>query len=203
MENPLTDELIEELNEIIQLPKEEQSLKLKEYFKKLNPEQLEFLKKHQTQQCIFCGIAIGQVNSYKIYEDDDIISVLDINPASKGHVLVIPKMHLKYTYEISPKIFEIVNLISKKIKEVLNCDSNIFIANGEEAGEKFEHVVVNIIPRHKDDGINFSWNFNKTSEKQLNEIANKLKIEVKKPEKIKENLRNIENLEYKKLKRIP
>jgi len=199
MENPLTEEEIQELNEIIKLPKEEQEIKLKEYFKKLTPEKIEFLKQFQTQQCVFCGIALGKINSYKIYEDNDIISVLDINPASKGHVLVIPKMHLKYSYECSLKLFEIANLIAKKIKEVFSYDTNIFVSNGQDAGEKFEHLSVNIIPRYKNDNINFTWEFNKTSEKELNELANKLKFNIEKKEEIKK----IEEREFKKITRLP
>ncbi len=199
MENPLTEELIEELNEIIQLPREEQSLKLKEFFKKLTPEQIEFLKKHQSQQCIFCGIALGQINSYKIYEDNDLVAVLDINPASNGHVILIPKMHLKYSYELPLKIFEIANLISKKIKEVLGYDTTILVANGSLAGEKFDHLTVNIIPRYEKDNLNFSWNPKKADEKDLIELNNKLKIEIKKQEEPKKfNYRE----EYK-IKRIP
>src|SRR3989344_9518508 len=109
MENPLTEEEIQELNEIIKLPKEEQEMKLKEYFKKLTSEKIEFLKQFQTQQCVFCGIALGKINSYKIYEDNDVVAALDINPANKGHVLVIPIMHLKYSYESPNKIFEVSN----------------------------------------------------------------------------------------------
>ena len=199
MENPLTEEEIQELNEIIKLPKEEQGMKLKEYFKKLTSEKIEFLKQFQTQQCVFCGIALGKINSYKIYEDNDVISVLDINPASKGHVLVIPKMHLKYSYESSLKLFEMANLIAKRVKEVLGYDTNIFVANGQDAGEKFEHLVINIIPRYKNDNINFTWDFNKTSEKELNELANKLKFEIEKKEKIKE----IEEKEFNKITRLP
>ena len=198
MENPLTDEEIQELNEIIKLPREEQSKKLKEYFKKLTPEKIEFLKKFQTQQCIFCGIALGKINSYKIYENDEVIAILDINPASKGHILVVPKMHLKYSYEISIKIFEVANLVAKRIKEVFGYDTNIFIANGENAGQKFEHLVINVIPRYKDDKINFNWEFNQTSEKALNELASKLKFEVK-----KEEPRKIIERAPSKIRRLP
>jgi len=199
METPLSDELIQELNEIVKLPKDEQSLKLKDFFKKLNPEQIEFLKKYQTQQCVFCGIAVNQINSYKVYEDEDAVAVLDINPASQGHVIVIPKMHLKYSYELSNKVFEVANLVSKRMKEVLNADTNILISNGEDAGEKFEHVVINVIPRYKDDGINLNWEFTKTSEKQLKELSSKLKFEIKKPEVV----RKIEEREGSFPKRVP
>ena len=198
METPLSEELINELNEIIKLPREEQSLRLKEFFKKLTPEQIEYLKQFQTQQCVFCGITLGKINSYKIYEDTELIAVLDINPASLGHVLVIPKMHLKYSYEFSNKIFEISNLIAKRIKEVFDYDTNIFIANGVNAGQKFEHLVINIIPRYSGDNLNLAWQPKPTSEKELNELVSKLKFEIK-----KEEVRKIETREPKKIIRLP
>jgi|SRR3989344_4115199 len=199
MENPLTEELIEELNEIIQLPREEQSIKLKEFFKKLTPEQIEFLKKNQSRQCIFCGISLGQISSYKLYEDNDSVAVLDINPASNGHVIIIPKMHLKYSYELPLRIFEITNLISKKIKDVLGYDTTILISNGLSAGEKFEHFTVNIIPRYEKDNLNFNWNFKKADDKDLIELSNKLKIEIKRQEEPKKFVYREEH----KIKRIP
>jgi len=199
MENSLTDEEIQELNEILKLPREDQSYKLKEFFKKLTPEKIEFLKQFQTQQCIFCGIALGKIKSYNIYEDEDVIAVLDINPASEGHVLIIPKMHLRYSYEFPLKIFDIANLVVKQIKEVLGHDSNILVSNGEHAGQKFGHLVINIIPRYKDDELDFNWEFKGTSEKELNELARKLKFEIKKePEKTK-----IEERKPRKIIRIP
>ena len=89
---------------------------------------------------------------------------------------------------------------NERIKEVLNCDTSIIINNGEEAGEKFSHVVVNVIPRNKDDKINFNWNFKKIDETELNELTSKLKIQIKKEEKVREEIK--ERQPYK-IRRIP
>jgi histidine triad (HIT) family protein len=188
LDNPLTDDQIEELNEIIQLPREEQAKKLPEFLKTLNKEQMEFIKKHQTQQCLFCGIVLGNISSYKVYEDNDFLAVLDINPANLGHVLIIPKIHVKNSYEVNSKIFEIANLIAKKMKEKLDADSNIFIANGENAGQKLDHIIVHVIPRYKDDNINLMWNSRKVAEAKLNEILLILKIKEEKKEIKKEKI---------------
>jgi len=188
LDNPLNDEQIEELNEIISLPREEQNKKLPGFLKKLNPEQIEFLKKNQSQQCIFCSIIFGNISSYKIYEDNDFLAVLDINPANLGHVLIIPKPHLKNIYDVNLKIFEIADLICKKFKEKLNFDSTILVNNGEFAGQKIEHTVVNVIPRNKDDNINFEWERKKVDENKLKEIMNILKIEQEKKEVKKEKI---------------
>ena len=188
MENPLDDNQINELNEIVKLPREEQSKRLPGFLKKLDKDQIEFLKKHQTQQCLFCGIVLGNIKSYKIYEDEEFVAVLDINPANSGHVLIIPKAHLKNSYDTNPRIFDLANLIAKKIKEKLNADSNIFVANGENAGQRIEHLVVNVIPRYENDKINFNWDMKKSNEKELNELANKLKFQEEKKEVKKEKI---------------
>lgn len=188
MENPLTDEQINELNEIIKLPRQEQAKRLPDFFKKLNKEQIEFLKQYQTQQCLFCGIVLGNIQSYKIYEDNEFVAVLDINPANLGHILMIPKAHVKNSYEINPKIFEIANMIAKKMKEKLDADSNIFIANGENAGQKIEHFIVNVIPRYKDDNVELTWQGKKVSQEKLQEIQKILQIKEEKKEVKKEKI---------------
>ena len=76
---------------------EEQRKELEEKLKKMSPEEL---KEFQKQQCIFCQIIAGKVPSKKVYEDAQCIAVLDIAPASKGHLLIMPKEH----YAIMPQI---------------------------------------------------------------------------------------------------
>ena len=180
MDNPLNSEQTEELNEIIKLPREKQAAKLKEFLSTLSQEQVEFIKQSQTQHCLFCGIVLGTVQSHKLYENNNLSAVLDINPANPGHALIIPKIHAKNSYKIDSKIFEIANLISRKMKEKLDADSNIFIANGENAGQKIEHAVVHVIPRYKNDKIGLTWSPKKINEEQLSELSSILKIEEKK-----------------------
>lgn len=110
------------------------------------------------QQCIFCQIISGSVASKKIYEDDKVIAVLDINPANPGHMLVIPKEH----YSIMPQIpdFEIEHLgmIAKAlsrsaISSIKAQGTTIFIANGVAAGQRAQHFMMHIIPRLEKDDV--------------------------------------------------
>lgn len=113
---------------------------------------------NQKNQCIFCQLISGSKESYKVYEDDKVLAILDIAPANKGHVLLIPKMH----YPIMPAVpedilnhlFKIAQGISQALlKAMLVSGTNIFVANGAFAGQQIPHFVVHIIPREKDDGI--------------------------------------------------
>ncbi|MEE8211391.1 MAG: HIT domain-containing protein, partial [Acidiferrobacterales bacterium] len=55
-------------------------------------------------ECIFCKIVTGDVPCFKLYEDDQTIAFMDINPANEGHTLVIPKEHWEDVYAISPEL---------------------------------------------------------------------------------------------------
>jgi len=172
----LSQEQILELQEIGKLPVEEQKVKLSEFMSTLSPEQVEFLKK---QQCLFCGIANGRIDSKKIYEDDKVVAVLDINPGNKGHCLVFPKEHFNKLDEFDVgHLFNVVSKLNKKIKEVVGSEgSNVFVADGEVAGQRFDHVVVHVIPRFKDDGVVFRWEGKEVSEEELNELVSEIKID--------------------------
>ena len=134
---------------------DEQRKQLEEKIKKMSPEEL---KEFQKQQCIFCQIIAGKVPSKKVYEDDTTIGVLDINPAARGHVLVMPKEH----YAIMPQIpdaeighlFLVSKYISQIILKVLKATGTmVYVANGMAAGQKAQHFMVHVIPRKEDDGI--------------------------------------------------
>ena len=182
--NPFSEEQIKELNEIASLPIEQQRERLGVFLKTLNPEQIEYLKKMQGQgqECLFCSIIDKKIEGYVVYEDNEYIGVLDINPANKGHVLVMPKDHIAFSTQIedSGRLFDIANKIAKKIYDVFKTGCNIFVANGAEAGQRLNHLVIHVIPRFQNDGINFVWQGKKVEEKELKEICNKMKIDVEK-----------------------
>ena len=146
--------------------------------KNMTPEQIRELQK---QNCIFCHIINGKVQSRKIYEDDNVFAILDINPASPGHILLLPKEH----HSIMPQIkeneigymFMLAKALSNACLRALKCHgTNIFVANGVAAGQKAPHFMIHIIPRKDGDGIT-SFNLKKSeiSEQELDEMQKKLK----------------------------
>ncbi len=106
--------------------------------------------------CIFCDIIDGKAPSLDIYEDEYVLCFLDINPLSQGHTLVIPKKHadrLEELDEIRENIFRVVHRLAPKIADAVEAPAyNIFINNGEEAGQEIPHIHCHILPRFKDDG---------------------------------------------------
>ena len=190
MENPLNKEQIKKFNEISKLTGEKQQQELQKFIKTLTPEQVEFLKKQQMQggECPFCSITEGKISSYKIYEDNELVAVLDIKPANEGHVLIIPKKHVQFSTDLEDvgHIFNIANKIAKRIYDVLKLDSNIFLANGVNAGQRMGHMIVHVIPRKENDKIVFNWNGKELDEKTLEELKNELYFVIEEPKIIEE-----------------
>lgn len=133
----------------------EEQKAMQEKLKNMSPEEL---KEYQKQNCIFCHIVSGKVPSKKIYEDDKALAILDINPATKGHILLLPKEH----YSIMPQIpenviahlFMVAKALSNSMLKSMGCKgTNIFVANGAAAGQKAQHFMLHVIPRYDDDGV--------------------------------------------------
>ena len=108
--------------------------------------------------CIFCKIAAGKIPSATIYEDSHFRVFLDINPATKGHCLIVPKEHFENIYELDAdtagKAFILATLISRALKNVLGCDGlNVVQNNGPIAGQSVFHFHMHLIPRYRDDGL--------------------------------------------------
>ena len=110
--------------------------------------------------CVFCGIVEGEVPSFKVYEDDQVLAYLDINPFSKGHTLVIPKEHSKGLLDTGDQVLcdliAKVKKIAAHIAFALGCDGfNILQNNGDAAGQTVRHVHFHIIPRWTGDPLTF------------------------------------------------
>ncbi|RFU64397.1 HIT family protein [Peribacillus saganii] len=114
--------------------------------------------------CIFCKIINGEIPGSKIYENEHVLAFLDISQVTKGHTLVIPKIHKENIYELTPEIaghvFEAVPKIAKAIKEEFKpIGLNIVNNNGEAAGQTVFHYHMHLLPRYGEgDGFGAIWN---------------------------------------------
>ena len=142
------------------------------------------------ENCIFCNIIKGKVSNYTLYEDSNFLAFLDINPASKGHTIVFPKEHYQVLAQIPEKLieklFNIANKMSSIIFETVQAEgTNIFVANGQAAGQNSPHAIIHIIPRFRDDNLGLIWEPKKGDDNELNELQSIIKnkassIEIKK-----------------------
>ena len=136
-------------------PTEEQRKQLEEKIKNMSPVELQEL---QRQQCIFCQIVTGKIPSKKVYEDAVCMAILDINPAAKGHLLLLPKEHYAIMPQMPEKVLGHLTIVSKNLSQVLlkvlRADgTTLFIANGAAAGQRAQHFLLHLIPRKSRDGV--------------------------------------------------
>lgn len=110
-------------------------------------------------QCIFCKILEGEIPSYKIYEDEHVLAFLDISQITKGHTLVIPKVHNETIFDMSEetaaKLFAVVPAISRALKQAFQPQGlNMLNNNGSFAGQEVFHYHLHLIPRYdENDGF--------------------------------------------------
>ncbi|MBQ1879108.1 MAG: HIT family protein [Candidatus Enteromonas sp.] len=102
---------------------------------------------------IFCRIIKGEIPSTKIYEDDDVLAILDISQTTKGHTLVIPKAHcdnfLSCPADIMHKVMDVAQRIGQAEMSILGAKGvNILTNVGEPAGQSVMHFHVHVIPRY-------------------------------------------------------
>ena len=112
--------------------------------------------------CIFCKLANGVIPTNTVYEDDDFRVIMDAAPAAMGHALVIPKNHFDDALHADAGVLggamEVAARVAGGIKAATGCDGvNILQNNGEAAGQTVFHLHVHVIPRFKDDKVNFSY----------------------------------------------
>jgi histidine triad (HIT) family protein len=112
--------------------------------------------------CLFCKIVAGEVPSQRIAEDEKTVSFMDINPATRGHALVIPKEHAVNLLEIAPDDLTAVALaaqqLAKRVSERLGADGvNLINSCGSAAWQTVFHFHVHVIPRYADDPLKLPW----------------------------------------------
>ena len=127
------------------------------------------------EDCLFCKIAKGEIHSATVYEDSHFTVILDVNPATKGHCLIIPKEHFDNIYDLdgetAGKLFALATCIARAMKDALKCDGlNLIQNNGEVAGQTVNHFHLHLIPRYEGDGLNLNWPQQEISGEQLEEI---------------------------------
>lgn len=130
--------------------------------------------------CIFCKIIKGDIPSRTLYEDDSYKVIMDIEPADKGHALILPKDHYADLYEIPEDLAAGATKLAKKLitefTTKLNCDGyNILQNNKEAAGQTVSHYHVHLVPRYAAGQKLFRYEHLKLTSEEMDEIEGKIK----------------------------
>ncbi len=132
--------------------------------------------------CIFCKIVKGEMPCHKVWEDEDFLAFLDVNPVVEGHVLVIPKKHYKDIFETPLDIVRKINVVCKNIalilKEKLGInDVNILNASGKNAQQSVFHLHYHVVPRKRKDGLDLWFHVDYKDKINLSKFAKKIRGE--------------------------
>jgi histidine triad (HIT) family protein len=126
--------------------------------------------------CIFCKIIKGDIPSATVYEDEYFKAIMDISPAAKGHIIILPKQHSDNLLELDADSASRALLVAQKIAraqmEELKCDGvNLLQNNGEAAGQTVNHFHIHLIPRYNGDEVAIEWPHGTYAEGEAAELA--------------------------------
>ena len=112
--------------------------------------------------CLFCKIVAGEIAATRVDEDERTVAFMDINPATRGHALVVPRQHAADLFEIEEDELAHVAVAAKrlaaKMSDTLDCDGiNLLQSNGRAAWQTIFHLHVHVIPRYDDDPLRLPW----------------------------------------------
>ena len=135
----------------------------------------------QKKDCIFCKIAKGEIpqGKGKVFDDENFFGILDINPISEGHTLIIPKKHYELISDMPAVEYNsLMRTVRKFSKAVMKFSEgmNIIQNNKKIAGQTVPHVHFHLIPRFSDDKVEFNyWHQPKLSKKKMERVAEQIK----------------------------
>ena len=131
--------------------------------------------------CIFCKIVAGEIPSFKLFEDEATLAFMDINPASEGHALVIPKEHAPDVYGVSDEALARTVVTAKRVAaalaRTLNPDGlNLVQCNGAAAAQSVMHFHVHVLPRAKNDGLAMNWGLKLGDIDAIGRLAERVRV---------------------------
>jgi histidine triad (HIT) family protein len=111
--------------------------------------------------CVFCKIISGEIPTNKVYEDENIVAILDISQATKGHTLIVAKKHYKNLYDIDENvaadIFRVIPKLANALKSAFHPIGLNVLINTEKPLQTVFHFHVHLIPRYPHDGVEIDF----------------------------------------------
>jgi histidine triad (HIT) family protein len=132
------------------------------------------------EDCLFCGIVAGDVPGQIVDSDEHTVAFMDINPATRGHALVVPREHAADLMEISDADLErtmvAARRLARKMEETLEPDGfNLLNACRPAAWQTVFHYHLHVIPRYDDDPLKLPWVPRGADEEAIAEVADEIR----------------------------
>ena len=135
----------------------------------------------QDEECIFCSIVAGDADASVVYQDDQVTAFMDLMPANPGHLLVIPNQHASGLADLPDTAGGKMMIVGRRLADAIRRSGvrvegvNLFLADGEVAGQVVFHTHLHVIPRYAGDGVAFSFGHTSMAErKDLDELAQQI-----------------------------
>ena len=132
--------------------------------------------------CVFCKIIRGDLPSSIVYENEQVMAIMDIQPINAGHVLVLPKTCYETMREVPADLalalFAVVKQVEQSLWEVegMVCEgTNILQNNGRSAWQEVKHVHFHVIPRFAGDNFRIKYQAKHPAKSELDTLANAIK----------------------------
>ena len=132
------------------------------------------------EDCLFCKVVAGEVPAQLVDEDEHTVAFMDINPATRGHALVVPRTHSTDLIEIPDEDLEWTMLAARRltrmIDEALSPDGfNILNSCRPAAWQTVFHYHLHVIPRYDDDPLKLPWIPRGADADEIAAIANRIR----------------------------
>jgi len=129
--------------------------------------------------CIFCKLAKGEIPTKTLYEDEEFRIILDAEPLTRGHALILPKKHAKDLFELDEetagKAYQLAKQFGEKMMQALHADGmNILQNNKSAAGQSVFHFHIHLIPRYEKDGVTLGMEGGKEPSYSLEEVMEEI-----------------------------
>ncbi|MBA3307383.1 MAG: HIT family protein [Chloroflexi bacterium] len=134
--------------------------------------------------CIFCQIVAGEAPASFVHRDELVSAFLDIRPVTPGHILVIPDEHVVHTHDLpeatGERLFAVARRLAQSLRrtDAVRADGvNLFVADGEAAGQEVFHAHLHVIPRYQGDGFVVdasAWRDTQPTREELDEVAGRI-----------------------------
>lgn len=130
--------------------------------------------------CVFCLIVAGKTPAAKVFEDEQVLAIMDIRPINEGHVLVMPKQHYPSLTDLPGDVWAHQASVAKDIGGAIRhsgvrCEGiNLFLSDGKAAFQEVPHIHLHVIPRFQGDGFKLKMERGKPSPDDLVKVAKTL-----------------------------
>ena len=131
--------------------------------------------------CVFCDILAGEAESSRVYEDDRLVGFMDLHPINPGHVLLVPREHASSMSEVDEDTGAHVFRVAMRMQQAVRTSGlrtegiNVFVADGEAAGQDVFHFHLHVIPRFDGDPFTITANWKEAPRAELDRTAEQIR----------------------------